>query len=87
MTSKTWSRKFIAISVAVAVLSVYSMAVLARRGPKHLVNCRFRDKLVVNGQKVISGGTHSQIRHQHRRSEQRLTLALKIGPKGAFTKQ
>ena len=34
MISKSWSRKSIATAVAVAVLSVYSMAVLAAPGGK-----------------------------------------------------
>jgi len=57
MTSKTWSRKFIAISVAVAVLSVYSMVVLAAPGAKASGELSVSGQVTVNGQKVISGGT------------------------------
>ncbi|HSB29328.1 MAG TPA: FecR domain-containing protein [Pyrinomonadaceae bacterium] len=57
MTSKTWSRKFIALSVAVAVLSVYSMVVLAAPGAKASGELSVSGNVTVNGQKVISGGT------------------------------
>jgi len=57
MTSKTWSRKFIAVSVAVAVLSVYSMVVLAAPGAKASGELSVSGQVTVNGQKVISGGT------------------------------
>jgi hypothetical protein len=57
MTSKTWSRKFIAVSVAVAVLSVYSMIVLAAPGAKASGELSVAGQVTVNGQKVISGGT------------------------------
>jgi len=57
MTSKTWSRKSIAAFVAVAVLSVYSMAVLAAPGTKASGELSVSGQVTVNGQKVISGGT------------------------------
>ena len=57
MTSKTWSRKFIALAVAVAVLSVYSMVVLAAPGAKASGELSITGQVTVNGQKVISGGT------------------------------
>ena len=57
MTSKTWSRKFIAVGVAVAVLSVYSMIVLAAPGAKASAELSVSGQVTVNGQKVISGGT------------------------------
>ena len=57
MTSKTWSRKFIAVFVAVAVLSVYSMVVLAAPGAKASGELSVSGQVTVNGQKVISGGT------------------------------
>ena len=57
MTSKTWSRKFIAVCVAVAVLSVYSMVVLAAPGAKASGELSVAGQVTVNGQKAISGGT------------------------------
>jgi ferric-dicitrate binding protein FerR (iron transport regulator) len=57
MISKTWSRKFIATAVAVAVLSVYSMVVLASPGAKASGELSVSGQVTVNGQKVISGGT------------------------------
>jgi phage baseplate assembly protein gpV len=57
MTSKTWSRKFIALFVAVAVLSVYSMIVLAAPGARASGELSVTGEVTVNGQKVISGGT------------------------------
>lgn len=57
MTSKTWSRKSIAAFVAVAVLSVYSMVVLASPGAKASGELSVTGQVTVNGQKVISGGT------------------------------
>jgi len=57
MTSKTWSRKFIALFVAVGVLSVYSMVVLAAPGAKASGELSVTGEVTVNGQKVISGGT------------------------------
>ncbi|HKZ78294.1 MAG TPA: hypothetical protein VJ124_08210 [Pyrinomonadaceae bacterium] len=58
MTSKTWGRKFIAGCVAVAVLSVYSMVVLASPGARVASGeMSIVGNVAVNGQKVISGGT------------------------------
>jgi hypothetical protein len=57
MTSKSWSRKSIAAFVAVAVLSVYSMVVLAAPGAKASGELSVTGQVTVNGQKVISGGT------------------------------
>ncbi len=57
MISKTWSRKSIAVCVAVAVLSVYSMVVLASPGAKASGELSVSGQVTVNGQKVISGGT------------------------------
>ena len=57
MISKTWSRKSIATLVAVAVLSVYSMVVLAAPGAKASGELSVSGQVTVNGQKVISGGT------------------------------
>ncbi len=57
MISKTWSRKSIAASVAVAVLSVYSMVVLAAPGAKASGEISVSGQVTVNGQKVVSGGT------------------------------
>jgi len=57
MTSKTWSRKSIAAFLAVAVLSVYSMVVLAAPGSKASGELSVTGQVTVNGQKVISGGT------------------------------
>ena len=58
MISKTLSRKTIAAFVSVAVLSVYSMVVLA--SPEAKVpsgELSVSGQVTVNGQKVISGGT------------------------------
>ena len=57
MISKTWSRKSIATAVAVAVLSVYSMVVLAAPGAKASGELSVSGQVTVNGQKVASGGT------------------------------
>lgn len=56
MINKTWSRKFVAISVAAAVLSVYSMLTLASPGARS-GELSVTGEVTVNGQKVISGGT------------------------------
>jgi ferric-dicitrate binding protein FerR (iron transport regulator) len=56
MINKTWSRKFIAASVAVAVLTVYSMLTLATPGARSGA-LSVIGEVTVNGQKVISGGT------------------------------
>jgi len=57
MISKTWSRKSIAASLAVAVFSVYSMVALAAPGAKASGEISVSGQVTVNGQKVISGGT------------------------------
>jgi FecR protein len=57
MISTTWSRKSIAACVAVAVLSVYSMVVLASPGAKASGELSVSGQVTVNGQKVMSGGT------------------------------
>lgn len=58
MISKTWSRKSIAASLAVAILSVYSMVALASPGAKVASGeLSVVGQVSVNGQKVISGGT------------------------------
>jgi len=57
MISKSWSRKSIATAVAVAVLSVYSMVVLAAPGAKASGELSVTGQVTVNGQRVISGGT------------------------------
>jgi len=57
MISKTWSRKSIAVCLAVAVVSVYSMVVLASPGAKASGELSISGQVTVNGQKAISGGT------------------------------
>ena len=57
MISKSWSRKFIATVVAVAVLSVYSMLVLAAPSAKASGALAVSGQVTVNGQKMTSGGT------------------------------
>ena len=57
MISKSWSRKSIATVVAVAVLSVYSMVVLAAPNVKASGELSVSGQVTVNGQKVVSGGT------------------------------
>ena len=57
MISKSWSRKSIATAVAVAVLSVYSMVVLATPNAKASGELSVSGQVTVNGQKVVSGGT------------------------------
>ena len=57
MISKSWSRKSIATAVAVAVLSVYSMVVLAAPNAKASGELSVSGQVTVNGQKVVSGGT------------------------------
>lgn len=57
MISKTWSRKSIATVVAVAVLSVYSMVVLAAPGAKASGELSVSGQVTVNGQAMVSGGT------------------------------
>jgi phage baseplate assembly protein gpV len=58
MTSKTWSRKPIAALVAVAILSVYSMVVLASptaKAPSGELS--IAGQVTVNGEAAVSGGT------------------------------
>jgi hypothetical protein len=56
MINKTWSRKFLAIAVAAAVLSVSSMLTLASPGAR-TAELSVSGDVTVNGQKAISGGT------------------------------
>ena len=58
MISKTWSRKPVAALVAIAILSVYSMVVLASpaaRAPSGELS--IAGQVTVNGETAISGGT------------------------------
>jgi phage baseplate assembly protein gpV len=58
MISKTWSRKPIAACVAVAILSVYSMVVLASPAAKTASGeLTVSGNVTVNGEAVVSGGT------------------------------
>jgi len=58
MISRTWSRKSIAFSLAVAVLSVYSMVVLATPGQLgQSGELSVSGQVTVNGQSAISGAT------------------------------
>ena len=58
MISKTWSRKPIAALVAVAVLSVYSMVVLASPAAKAPSGeLSIAGQVTVNGETAVSGGT------------------------------
>jgi len=58
MISKTWSRKPIAACVAVAILSVYSMVVLASPAAKAPSGELSASGMVtVNGEKALTGGT------------------------------
>ncbi|MDQ2936490.1 MAG: hypothetical protein M3R67_03180 [Acidobacteriota bacterium] len=58
MISKTWSRKPIAACVAVAILSVYSMVVLASPGAKAPSGeLSVSGTVMVNGENALSGGT------------------------------
>lgn len=57
MMSKSWSRKSIATVVAVAVLTVYSMLVMAAPNAKASGALAVSGQVTVNGQKMISGGT------------------------------
>jgi ferric-dicitrate binding protein FerR (iron transport regulator) len=56
MINKTWSRKFVAMVVAAAVLSVYSMLALASPGARS-GELSVSGDVTVNGQKALSGGT------------------------------
>ena len=58
MISRTWSRKSIAFCLAIAILSVYSMVVLAtpgQKGPSGELSVS--GQVTVNGQTAISGAT------------------------------
>ena len=61
MISRTWSRKSIAFCLAVAVLSVYSMVVLATPGQLGQTGASgelsVSGQVTVNGQSAISGAT------------------------------
>jgi len=58
MISKTWSRKPIAALVAVAILSVYSMVVLASPAAKAPSGeLSIAGQVTVNGETMVSGGT------------------------------
>jgi hypothetical protein len=58
MISKTWSRKPIAACVAVAILSVYSMVVLASPAAKAPSGeLSVSGQVMVNGENALSGGT------------------------------
>ena len=58
MISKTWSRKPIAACVAVAILSVYSMVVLASPAAKAPSGeLSIAGQVTVNGETAVSGGT------------------------------
>jgi ferric-dicitrate binding protein FerR (iron transport regulator) len=58
MISKTWSRKPIAALVAVAILSVYSMVVLASPAAKAPSGeLSIAGQTTVNGEAAVSGGT------------------------------
>ena len=60
MISKTWSRKPIAACLAVAVLSVYSMVVLASPAAKASGELSVSGQVTVNGENVISGTVFSE---------------------------
>jgi len=58
MISKNWSRKPIAACVAVAILSVYSMVVLASPAAKApSAELTISGQVTVNGESMVSGGT------------------------------
>jgi len=58
MISKTWSRKPIAACVAVAILSVYSMVVLASPAAKAPSGeLSVSGTVTVNGENALAGGT------------------------------
>ena len=60
MISKTWSRKPIAACVAVAVLSVYSMVVLASPAAKAPSGeLSVSGQVTINGENVVSGTVFS----------------------------
>jgi hypothetical protein len=59
MISRTWSRNSIALAVAIAVLSVYSMVALASPGAQTKMSGELSvsGQVTVNGQAAISGAT------------------------------
>lgn len=57
MINKTWSRKTIAFCLAVAVLSVYSMVVLATPAAGISGELSVKGQVTVNGQMAVSGAT------------------------------
>lgn len=61
MISRTWSRKFLALSLAVTILSVYSMVSLAAPGQQGQTGpsgeLSVSGQVTVNGQNAISGAT------------------------------
>ena len=58
MISKSWSRKPIAACVAVAIVSVYSMVVLASPAAKApSAELTIAGQVTVNGESMVSGGT------------------------------
>jgi hypothetical protein len=57
MISRSWSRKSIAVCLAVAVLSVYSMVVLASPGQRPSGELSVSGQVTLNGQSAISGAT------------------------------
>lgn len=58
MISKTWSRKPVAALVAVAILSVYSMVVLASPAAKApSAELSIAGQVTVNGETAVTGGT------------------------------
>lgn len=57
MSSRTWSRKSLALCLAVAVLSIYSMVVLATPGLRPAGQLSVSGQVAINGQNAISGTT------------------------------
>jgi len=57
MINKTWSRKAIAFCLAVAVLSIYSMIVLATPSAGISGELSVTGQVTVNGQSAVSGAT------------------------------
>lgn len=57
MITRSWSRKSIAITLTVAVLSVYSMVVLASPGQRPSGELSVSGQVTLNGQSAISGAT------------------------------
>lgn len=57
MITRSWSRKSIAITLTVAVLSVYSMVVLASPGQRPSGELSVSGQVTLNGTSAISGAT------------------------------